>query len=37
MLGGILAFRRHLRIQFERLEVDFCGNLVIQFCQRLLQ
>src|SRR6185437_2776776 len=34
---GVLAVARHLRIQFEWLQVDVGVHLVAQSCQRLLQ
>src|SRR5471030_106321 len=37
MLGGILTLRWHLRIQFERLKMDFGSDLVAEVRQRLFQ
>jgi hypothetical protein len=37
VLGGILAFGRHLRIQFERLEVDLRRHFAFKVGQCLLQ
>ena len=37
MLGGILAFGDHLRIQLERLEMDLRRNFALELRQRLLQ
>jgi len=37
VLTHVLAFRRHLRIQLEWLEMDLGVHLAIEFRQRLLQ
>ena len=37
MLHDVLAFRRHARVQLERLKINFNGDLIAQFLKRLLQ